>query len=137
MTGGAILLIAALLAADWPRFRGPNGGGAADTSGAPDQFGPSTNVVWKVALPPGHSSPVLSETCVFLTAFENGKLYTYAIDRARGTVVWRRECHRGRSELVDKRNSPASPSPATDAANVYCFFGGYGLISSKLDVDIL
>src|SRR5438552_2602381 len=86
MIGGAILLMAALLAADWPRFRGPNGSGVADIAGAPAQFGPSANVIWKLALPPGHSSPVLSESRVFLTAFENGKLYTYAIDRAKGAA---------------------------------------------------
>ncbi len=133
MIGGAILLMAALLAADWPRFRGPNGSGVADIAGAPAQFGPSANVIWKLALPPGHSSPVLSESRVFLTAFENGKLYTYAIDRAKGAVVWRRECPRGRSEPLDKRNNPASPSPATDGANVYVFFGDYGLISYSSD----
>src|SRR5258708_1500142 len=130
---GAILLMAALLAADWPRFRGANGSGVAETAGAPAQFGPSANVIWKLALPPGHSSPVLSESRVFLTAFENGKLYTYAIDRAKGAVVWRRECPRGRSEPLDKRNNPASPSPATDGANVYVFFGDYGLISYSSD----
>src|SRR5262249_37787834 len=66
---------------------------------------------------------------IFLTAFENGKLYTYSIDRSSGKLLWRNECPRDRSELLDKRNSPASPSPATDGANAYVFFGDYGLIS--------
>jgi outer membrane protein assembly factor BamB len=122
----ALLLIVALLAADWPRFRGPNGSGVADASEAPAQFG---NVVWKLPLPPGHSSPILSGTRVFLTAFDGGKLYTYAIERASGKIVWRRECPRSRTEPLDKRNSAASPSPAVDGTNVYVFFGDYGLIS--------
>ena len=122
----ALLLIAALLAGDWPRFRGPNGSGVADASEAPAQFG---NVVWKLPLPPGHSSPILSGTRVFLTAFDGGKLYTYAIERASGKIVWRRECPRSRTEPLDKRNSAASPSPAIDGTNVYVFFGDYGLIS--------
>src|SRR5437879_4451563 len=94
----AILLALALLAGDWPRFRGPNGSGVAETIATPALFGPSKNVIWKIALPPGHSSPVLSQARVFLTALEEGKLFTYAIDRASGKVVWRRECPRGRTE---------------------------------------
>ena len=50
---------AALLSgADWPQFRGPNASGVSDTVGLPSEFGPSKNVVWKTALPAGHSSPV-------------------------------------------------------------------------------
>ena len=44
---------------DWSRFRGPNGTGIADTSGLPSEFGPAKNVMWKAAVPSGHSSPVL------------------------------------------------------------------------------
>ena len=50
---------------------------------------------------------------------EDGKLYTYSIDRADGKIRWRRECPRDRSEPLDKRNNPASPSPVTDGENVY------------------
>src|SRR5262249_31831974 len=127
---GAIVLILALLAADWPRFRGSNGSGVADASEAPVEF---ANAVWKLPLPPGHSSPILSGTQVFLTALDGGKLYTYAIDRASGKIVWRRECPRSRTEPIDKRNSAASPSPVLDEANVYVFFGDYGLISYTHD----
>jgi hypothetical protein len=127
----AIVLIAALLAADWPRFRGPNGSGVGDPSAAPTELAKS--VLWKLPLPPGHSSPILSGTRIFLTALDDGKLYTYSIDRASGKVVWRRECPRSRTEPIDKRNSAASPSPAVDGANVYVFFGDYGLISYTHD----
>src|SRR5947208_6276183 len=99
---GVIFFAIALLASDWPRFRGPNGSGVADASAAPVQFGPAKNVVWKLPLPPGHSSPILSETSVYLTAFDNGKLYTYSIDRASGKILWRRECPRVRTEALDK-----------------------------------
>src|SRR5215813_4802133 len=126
-----IILMMTLLAADWPRFRGPNGSGVADASVAPGEF--ANSVVWKVPLPPGHSSPILSRTRVFLTALDGGKLYTYSIDRASGEIVWRRECPRSRVEPLDKRNSAASPSPAVDGSNVFVFFGDYGLISYTHD----
>jgi len=56
-------------AADWPRFRGPNGTGVAETSALPDSIGPGKHVLWKTALPPGHSSPAIGGDRIFLTAF--------------------------------------------------------------------
>ena len=64
------------LAEDWPMFRGPNGSGVSATTGIPIEFGPEQNVVWKTALPPGHSSPVLTRDRIFVTAFEKEKAET-------------------------------------------------------------
>src|SRR5690348_58337 len=66
-------------AGDWPRFRGPNGAGVADTAGLPDKFGPDQNVFWKTSLPLGHSSPVLTSDRVFLTGVDHDKLYTFCL----------------------------------------------------------
>ncbi|MBI3693954.1 MAG: PQQ-binding-like beta-propeller repeat protein [Acidobacteria bacterium] len=119
--------------AEWNRFRGPNGSGVAETSGLPAEFGPAKNVVWKAALPPGHSSPVLSGGRIFLTAFEGQKLLTLCLDQGTGRMLWRRECPRNRAEPLDKRNTPASPTPATDGRNVYVFFPDFGLVSYGSD----
>ena len=118
-----------LCAADWPQFRGPNGTGVAGESPLPTGFSPQKNVAWKTAVPPGHSSPVLTETRIFLTAAENEKLLTICLDRASGKIIWRREAPRPRKEESQPTNSPASPSPVTDGENVYVFFGDFGLIS--------
>lgn len=118
---------------DWGRFRGPNGSGVADTTGVPAEFGPAKNVLWKTALPPGHSSPVLSGDRIFLTAYEGETLLTLALDRASGKILWRREAPRTRREKVDARNSPASPSPVADGRSVFVFFGDYGLVSYGFD----
>ena len=122
-----------LTAADWSRFRGPNGTGVSDTSGLPIEVGPETNVIWKTPLPPGHSSPILSEDRIFLTSFEGESLWTYALERATGEILWRREAPRDRSEKLDPRNSPASPSPATDGEIVVVFFADYGMIAYDVD----
>jgi outer membrane protein assembly factor BamB len=116
-------------AADWPRFRGPNGSGVAETSPLPDSIGPGKHVLWKTALPPGHSSPVISGDRIFLTAFEGEKLLTIALDRASGKILWQRESPRERHEKLDRQNSPASPTPVADGRNVYVFFPDYGLLS--------
>ena len=120
-------------AADWPRFRGPNGAGVAETSALPDSIGPDRHVVWKTALPPGHSSPAISGDHIFLTAFEGNQLFTLALDRGNGRILWRRESPRDRHEKLDAQNSPASPTPAADGHNVYVFFPDYGLLSYTSD----
>jgi outer membrane protein assembly factor BamB len=120
-----------VFASDWSQFRGPNASGIAD--GNPDlpiEFGPTTNVVWKTALPPGHSSPVLGADAVFVTGFEGDKLFTISLDKATGMVRWRREAPRPRKQVIERpANSPVSASPATDGKNVFVFFQDFGLLA--------
>src|SRR5688500_11065124 len=92
----ALLLFLSADATDWTRFRGPNGSGLADTTGLPAEFGPDKNVIWKVDLPEGFSSPVIAGSRVFLTGFRNDTLLTFALDRATGKVLWEREAPRNR-----------------------------------------
>ena len=69
----AMLASTTAVAEDWPQFRGPNGTGVSASTGLPDEFGPGKNVIWKTALPPGHSSPVLTRNRIFVTAYEKQK----------------------------------------------------------------
>jgi lysophospholipase L1-like esterase/outer membrane protein assembly factor BamB len=121
--------IRTLAGGDWARFRGPNGIGVQDSGALPAELGATRNVVWKVALPPGYSSPVVSGDRIFVTAAEGEKLLTIALDPATGREQWRRESPRERREKLDKRNGPASPTPVADGQNVYVFFPDYGLLS--------
>ena len=130
------LVIAALLfwgspaqAAEWRQFRGPNGSGIAETGNLPVEFGPEDKVVWKTPVPPGHSSPVLTSSRIFLTASEDERLFTICLDRRTGKILWRREAPRPRRENFHKTHGPASPTPVTDGDNVYVFFGDFGLLS--------
>jgi len=118
---------------DWSRFRGPNGTGVSETTNLPVQVGPDTNVVWKTTLPSGHSSPILSDDRIFLTAVDQGELYTIALDRATGEVLWRHKAPKAPTDPPDPRNNPASPSPVTDGEIVVVFFADYGMIA--LDPD--
>jgi outer membrane protein assembly factor BamB len=129
----AVTLTTFAHAADWPRFRGPNGTGVAADAPLPDKVGPSQNVIWKTTLPPGHSSPVIVGDRIFVTAFEGEKLLTMALNRTSGKVLWRKEAPRDRQEKLDKQNSPASPTPVADGKNVYVFFPDYGLLSYTVE----
>lgn len=120
---------AAASVSEWTQFRGPNGSGVQDGWNLPSEFGPDRHVMWKTPMPPGHSSPVLSDDRVFVTALDGDALVTLSLERDSGRIVWRREVPRPRRQHVDARNHPASPSPATDGLNVFVFFQDYGLIS--------
>jgi outer membrane protein assembly factor BamB len=122
-----------LMATDWDRFRGPNGSGVNEAHGLPVEFGVDKNMRWRTAVPPGHSSPILVGDRIFLTAYEGDKLLTFSLDRATGKILWRREAPRTRVSKIDNRNSPASPTPASDGKNVYVSFGDYGMISYGFD----
>ena len=128
--------LALLSNAEWPRFRGPNGTGVVDSGRLPVRFGPDENVVWKTELPPGHSSPVLTRDFIFLTAVEEDKLFTLALDRDNGHILWRREASRPRVTEVDNRNNAASPSPVVDDSGVYVFFPDVGLLSYDFNGEL-
>ena len=125
----ALIAVSPLVAESWPQYRGPGGTGISGTTGLPAEVGEGKNLVWKTALPPGHSSPVLTEGLIYLTAHEDERLYVYCLQRADGEIQWRREVPRQRKEDFNKTHGPASPSPVTDGENVYAFFGDYGLVS--------
>lgn len=114
---------------DWSRFRGPNGSGVSAATGVPTTFNSTTNLLWRLEVPPGHSSPVLFGDRLYLTSFRGEALLTIAVDRTAGKILWERESPARARPLVDRRNSPASPSPAVDASGVYVFFQDYGLIA--------
>jgi len=117
----------AAIQSDWSRFRGPNGTGVADVDGLPVELDRDENLAWRTALPPGHSSPVLSDTLVFLTAFEGDELLTFAIERESGAVAWKRALPRVFDCRIDQRNNRASPTPAVDGDLVVVFFQDFGL----------
>jgi outer membrane protein assembly factor BamB len=126
---------------EWAQFRGPNGTGVSATTNLPVEFGPEKNVVWKTALPPGHSSPVLTRDRIFVTAHTpttskdkfSYKLFVIALDRKTGKQLWQREIPRANKARLENVNGPASPSPVTDGANVYAFFQDFGLIAFTAD----
>jgi outer membrane protein assembly factor BamB len=116
-------------AQEWSRFRGPNGSGIALDGGYPLEFGPDRNLLWRTAVRPGKSSPVLSRRHIFLTAFDAGALYTQCFDRVTGRLVWERAEQPARHEDAHILNEPSAATPVTDGDNVYVFFRDLGAIS--------
>src|SRR5690349_8648726 len=116
---GVLGLPAGVEAGSWPQFRGPNGTGLADTDHPlPTQIGPEQNVLWKVALPPGHSSPVVHGDRIYLTAVRDRKLLTLGLDRPTGKVLWEAEAPYRQLEKIHQIGSHAQATPVTDGQHV-------------------
>src|SRR5262245_16722631 len=132
----AVLAVVELRADDrlaWPRFRGPDGSGLADGQKPPVEFGPEKNVKWRVPVPSGLSSPVVAGDKLIITAFEDGKLYTIAYDRADGSEAWRAEAPAKQLERFHKtEGSPAASTTATDGERIVSYFGSCGLFCYDL-----
>ena len=115
-------------AESWPRFRGPDGTGVATKSSFPAHFGPNSNLVWRIAVPPGGSSPCIWESNLFLTAFNEGKLETLCLDRADGKQRWKRSIEPGTIERGARLGTPADSTPCTDGERLYVYFAPFGLV---------
>ncbi|MEO5820076.1 MAG: PQQ-binding-like beta-propeller repeat protein [Vicinamibacteraceae bacterium] len=127
------LAAAAPAAAQWGQFRGPNGSGVEAATGYPVAFSPTSQMVWKAAVPFAQSSPVVAGSRLYLTASEGDQLLTIAFDAAGGRELWRRPIRRPRATEIYKANDPASPTPAADAQGVVVFFADVGLVAYAPD----
>jgi hypothetical protein len=135
--------VSSALAADWPRFRGPDGSGISAEKGLPLTWSAKDNVAWKTDLPgAGASSPTFIGDRIFLTAWtgfavphqpggteSDLRLHLLCLDRKTGKLQWDKEVPTkgGVQKLSRDGEGYASSTPAADAERVYCFFGKHGV----------
>ena len=145
------LLSTISLAADWTRFRGPNGTGISPDGPAPIEWSESKNLKWKTPLPgPGSSSPIVVGDKVFVTCWTgygvgegdpgdkgNLKLHLICLSRQSGDVLWKKdvdptgleEDYRG----MFAQHGYASHTPVSDGEHVFAFFGKSGVVAFDMD----
>jgi outer membrane protein assembly factor BamB len=117
---------------DWPQFRGPDGQGHSTERGLPVEWSESQNVLWKTpVVGRGWSSPVVAADRVWLTtAIQNSgglSLRALAFDAETGREVVNAEVFRYRNRnILNPKNSHASPTPVVEADRVYVHFGADG-----------
>lgn len=130
----SLAALAALVRAEshWPQFRGPGGLGLG-SGDPPVEFGAEKHLLWKTAVPVGHSSPVIWGGRIFLTALDGGKLVTLCLNRADGSELWRVAAPVEKVEPTHRIGSPAAPTPCTDGQRLHVYFGSYGLLTYDLD----
>jgi outer membrane protein assembly factor BamB len=138
----AFVLTARAAPADWPQFRGPTGQGHSSETGLPLEWSESRNVRWKVPVAGrGWSSPVVANGRVWLTTSvkNNGaSLRVLAFDVDTGREIVNVEVFHLRSaDLLNAKNSHASPTPIVDGDRVYVHFGAEGTAALTTTGDVL
>ncbi|MFC2126328.1 PQQ-binding-like beta-propeller repeat protein [Bacteroidota bacterium] len=117
---------------NWPQFRGPNSSGVSDTEQDPPiNFGPAENVLLKIELPPGHSSPTIWGNYIFLTSFTEDDMVfkTLCFNRKNGNLLWSQDVSVNEIEKkIHAISNPANATVATDGERIYAYFGSYGII---------
>jgi outer membrane protein assembly factor BamB len=109
-------------AADWPRFRGPNGTGISNDKNIPVEI-TEKNILWKLPIPGiGHGSPIVSKEKIFLQSAseDKRKRFLYCID-TKGKIEWTKEVPGGNTKN-HQLNSPASSTAAADGNQIYSLF---------------
>ncbi len=130
----AVLLFSqALLAEDWPVFRGPAQGHVTGT--LPTQWSEEKNVAWTREIPgKGWSSPVVVASKVVLTTAvesEDGDGYSLRclyLDAMTGEILWNVEVFKqpGNAPAIHSKNSHASPTPIVTGNRLLVHFGHLG-----------
>jgi outer membrane protein assembly factor BamB len=136
-----------VLAADWPRFRGPNGNGISDEKGLPLEWSATKNILWKADLPGrGASSPIVWRDRVYVTAYSGYGLtkndradkdalrrHLLCFNRKDGALLWKVDFggpnkEHGICDFLDLHGY-ASSTPVADASGVYVYYGVGGLLA--------
>jgi len=147
----SILAALLTLAADWPRFRGPDGSGISSETGLPTTWSATENVVWRTKLPgPGTSSPIVVGKRIYLTCYTGYGLepnegdmdklmrHLLCIDRATGAILWTKDFKPLLPESKyqrgnDSEHGYSSSTLASDGQRLYVFFGKSGVYALDLD----
>ncbi len=121
----SVLVVGPAVAAggEWPSWRGPTGDGVCGETGVPVRWSAGENIAWKTPIPgKGHSSAIVWGDRVFVTSAVSSSRMLFAIDRRTGKILWRRTVLRARPEKINRLNSLASSTPATDGKRVWVTF---------------
>lgn len=145
------LFTASIFAADWTRFRGPNGTGIAAESSVPTEWSSTKNLKWATEIPGnGTSSPIVVGDKVFVTCYTGYGLdakapgnktdlvrHLLAFDRTSGKELWRvseaAKVAEDNYQGFITQHGYASSTPTSDGQRVYVLFGKSGLFAFDLD----
>jgi outer membrane protein assembly factor BamB len=144
-------VLAGVMGADWPQFRGPTSNGAATDAKLPATFNDEQNLLWKVKLPGrGSSSPIVMGDRVFVTSYSGygedadspGKTdeltrHLVCLSLKSGKIDWQKEMVT-KSPEADYRgmmtqHGYASNTPSTDGKQVFVFVGTGGVWAFDVD----
>jgi outer membrane protein assembly factor BamB len=123
--------VVSLGADNWPHWRGPARNGLSTEKNLPIKWsaqGPE-NILWKLPMPAlSGSTPIVWGDRIFLNVAdplpdtgEKPSLHLWAVDRAKGTILWQRPL--GGGNRMQRKQNQSSPSPVTDGTGVWVMTG--------------
>jgi outer membrane protein assembly factor BamB len=126
---GAVSVTAARPSAEnWPQWRGPSLNGVSGERNLPVKWSATENVTWKLQLPAwSGSTPIVWGDRIFLNVADDlnvrsgDNLHLWCVDRAKGTVLWKRPLGSGNHQ--ERKQNMSTPSPVTDGALVWVMTG--------------
>lgn len=127
--------------ANWPRFRGWDGGGVTLYTNVPLTWGASAGagVVWKTPLlAPGFNSPIVWGDRVFLSGGDAKKREVFCYDAKTGALLWQKPVENvpgspAKLPEIQEMTGFAAPTMATDGRRVYAMFANGDLVAFTLD----
>ena len=129
----AVFTMPELSADNWPQWRGPQHTGVSNEKGLPVKWSTATgeNIAWKLAMPArSGATPIIWGDTVFLNVATAaggtpeapvGEVELWAIDRAAGTVKWKKPL--ADRNYMQRKQNMSSPSPVTDGQTVWVMTG--------------
>jgi outer membrane protein assembly factor BamB len=130
--------------ANWPRFRGPCGGGVAAKGDVPltCDVKTGTNIAWSVEVPAaGFSSPVVWGDRVFLSGGDEAKREVMCFDVQSGKLQWQSAVPKTDGSPDENPEVPdqcgmAAATCATDGLRVYAMFSNGDLAAFNFDGSV-
>jgi len=111
-------------AENWPGWRGPRSDGTCIEQDVPTNWDPA-GALWKTEIPgKGHASAIVWGDRVFTVTgmTETKERILLCIDRTSGKILWQQTVVQGPLEKINKENSYASGTPATDGERIFVAF---------------
>ena len=106
-----------VFAENWPCWRGPRGDGTSNEKNVPVKWSSKQNIVWKTPIPgKGHASPIVWQKYVFVVTAvkEQKQRKLLCLDRKDGSILWQKVILEAPLERINRLNSYASSTPATE-----------------------
>ncbi|HTI69454.1 MAG TPA: PQQ-binding-like beta-propeller repeat protein [Candidatus Limnocylindria bacterium] len=135
-----MLASAGLQAADWPRFRGPNGDGVVADAKLPTKLD-AQSIAWTASLPGrGLSSPIIIGDRLFVTCSSGprqDRLHVLCFNVADGSLRWERQLWATGRTMTHEKISAAAPSPTSDGKYIYAIFSSNDCAALDFDGNLI
>ncbi|MFO0876567.1 MAG: PQQ-binding-like beta-propeller repeat protein [Gemmataceae bacterium] len=117
-----LLLASTAPAADWTRFRGPNGTGVSDDRDVPLPW-TDDHVLFRIKLPGvGHSSPIVVKNRLLYQAATKSDRLLVCHDAETGKEQWTALVPGSVGKIQNPKGSLASSTPCSDGEHVFAVF---------------